>query len=526
MSDTKSQDAPVLVLGATGYIGGRLVPQLLEQGIKVRAAARSAGKLRCRPYAADPNLEIATADVLDEESLKKACEGCRAAYYLVHSMNPGQKDFAKADERAAELTAKAAEAAGFSQIVYLGGLGDADADLSKHLRSRAHTGEVLASGKTPVTTLRAAMILGSGSASFEILRHLCDNLPVMTTPKWVRVKTQPVGVRDVLRYLIGVLGEERALGRTFDICGPDVVSYEDMFDIYCEEAGLRKRLLIPVPVLTPTLSSYWINLVTPIHASLARPLVDGLKNETVCREDSIKEIVPGEALGVRESVSRALQKIEQQKVETCWSDAGGYTPPEWLSCGDAPYAGGTVLECNYKVNLPCPPEKVWDVIRRLGGDTGWMWGDRLWDLRGFVDRLLGGVGTRRGRRDPVDIREGDALDFWRVLVVEENRRLMLLAEMKVPGEALLVFRIEPLPDGGSELSQIARFLPKGLLGKLYWYSLVPFHDILFKGMLKNIAKAVGCKDDVVPVQFKGSGQMCMLPNTPPLIPDAREGKTA
>jgi uncharacterized protein YbjT (DUF2867 family) len=482
---------PVLVTGSTGYVGGRLVPKLLASGYRVRVMGRSLSKLQCRPWTSDPRIEMAQADVLDPDSLRKAAQGCWAAFYLVHSMNPQQEDFAEADRRAAQNMVRAAASAGLERLVYLGGLGVEDQTLSKHLRSRTEVARILQSGTVPTTFLRAAMILGSGSASFEILRYLVERLPVMTTPRWVRNPVQPIAIRNVLHYLQGCLEHDEAMGQTFDIGGPDVLTYHRLMEVYAEEAGLPKRWIIPVPVLTPRLSSYWIHLVTPVPASLARPLTEGLRNPVVCQENRIQSLMPQELLSCRDAIRLALEKVQQERVETCWSDAGRLTAPEWVYCGDAQYAGGTILESGYRAVLKARPEEAWRPIRRIGGSTGWYFGNVLWRLRGAADRLIGGIGLRRGRRHPSQLYTGDALDFWRVLEVEEPDRLLLLAEMKLPGEALLEFRTYALGDDRTELHQHSRFLPKGLLGILYWYALYPLHQWIFKGMLRNIARAVG-----------------------------------
>lgn len=510
MSDAKDK-RPVAVIGSTGYVGGRLAPALLHAGHHVRAVGRSLAKLGCRPWVGHENLTLAEADVMDLESLEKALNGCRAAYYLVHSMG-GKGDFAERDRKAAANMARAAEAQGLTRIIYLGGLGEEDdKKLSHHLRSRHETAQVLRSGSAPVTTLRAAMIIGSGSASFEILRYLVERLPVMVTPSWVRTKSQPIAIRDVIAYLAGCLENDETTGLTLDIGGPEILTYRDLFDIYAEEAGLPRRTIIPVPVLSPKLSSYWIHLVTPAPASLGRPLAEGLKNEVIMRDMRILDLVPIERTTPREAIRTALQRVKQEQVETCWSDAGEIRPPEWLDCGDAPYAGGTVVEWNYRVRLGCPPEKVWETVSAIGGENGWFHADFLWRLRGSMDKLVGGPGFRRFRRDPKDIRTGDALDFWRVLSAEPNKRLMLLAEMKVPGEAILNFTLAPLDDGGCELAQVSRFLPKGLFGLAYWYSMAPFHANIFKGMLKGIADRTGCKILHGPERFAGGGESCKLP---------------
>jgi uncharacterized protein YbjT (DUF2867 family)/uncharacterized protein YndB with AHSA1/START domain len=483
---------PVLVTGPTGYVGGRLVPMLLDSGYRVRAVGRSLTKLQSRPWANRPNLEMAKADVLDYESLAKAAWGCRAAFWLVHSMNPRHRDFIEADRNAARHMVKAAETGGLELIIYLGGLGVEDSSLSKHLRSRLEVARILKNGTVPVTFLRAAMILGSGSASFEILRYLVERLPVMLTPRWVYNPVQPIAVRNVLNYLVGCLEQNETRGKTFDIGGPDILTYKALMDIYAEEAGLATRLIIPVPVLTPRLSSYWIHLVTPVPAFIARPLAEGLSNPVVCQENSIRSMVPQDLLGCRETIRLALGRVQKRCVDTCWTDAGLFPVPEWLQDGDVPYAGGTILESGFRIVLDATPEQVWKPISKIGGQTGWYAAKFLWTARGAFDRLVGGSGLRRGRRHPVELQVGDAVDFFRVLKIEPPHRLQLLAEMKFPGEATLEFSVHPLGNGGTELQQYSRYLPKGLSGLAYWYVFYPFHQWVFRGMLRGIAEAVGC----------------------------------
>jgi hypothetical protein len=366
-----------------------------------------------------------------------------------------------------------------------------DPHLSKHLRSRYEVAQILQSGPVPATFLRAAMILGSGSASFEILRYLVDRLPVMLTPRWVHTPVQPIAIRNVLNYLQGCLEHEETKGQTFDIGGPEVVTYRQLFDIYAEEAHLPHRLIIPVPVLTPTLSAYWVHLITPVPAGIAGPLAGGLRNPVICKDNRIRTIIPQELLDCRQTIRLALQRVKQQQIETCWTDAGAATPPEWTYCGDTQYAGGTILECCYRVRIQAAPEDLWQPIMSLGGDTGYYFGNHLWRLRGWLDRLLGGIGFRGGRRRPNELRVGDSLDFWRVLEVEPPHRLLLLAEMKLPGEAVLEFRLTPQGEDKVELRQTARFLPRGLGGMAYWYSLYPFHRWVYRGMLAAIAAAAG-----------------------------------
>ncbi|MHC1727659.1 MAG: SDR family oxidoreductase [Syntrophobacteraceae bacterium] len=483
---------PVLVIGATGYIGGRLVPKLLELGYTVRVMVRSLSRLESRPWSTQPRLDPVQGDMLDVNSLKNAVRGCWAAFYLAHSMNAPKSDFAYLDRLAAWNMVEASGGSTLERIIYLGGLGEEkDPTLSKHLRSRLEVARILCSGPVPVTALRAAMILGSGSASFEILRYLVDRLPVMLTPPWVHTPVQPICIRNVLNYLVGCLENEEVVGQVFDIGGPEILTYERLIKIYAQAAGLRKRIVIPVSFISPHMSALWIALVTPVPAQLAAALCEGLLNKVVCMDERIRKIIPQELMTCLQAIERAIEKIELQRVETCWTDAGEQFPPEWRYCGDAPYAGGTVLACAYRVRLKTSPREIWEHIVRIGAQTGWYFAGPLRRIRGWMDKLIGGTGLQRGRRDPMTLYVGDTLDFWRVLEVSAPFRLLLLSEMKLPGEAILEFRICPVGRGECELQQIARFLPKGFLGLLYWFSLYGAHRLLFKGMLRTIVREIG-----------------------------------
>ncbi|MBS2010840.1 MAG: SDR family oxidoreductase [Cyanobacteria bacterium SZAS TMP-1] len=485
-----SNESPlVMVTGATGYVGGRLVPRLLEAGYRVRASGRSLNKLKSRTWAKHPDVELVALDIFDEKALTRALEGCEAAYYLVHSMNGRTTDFEKSDRYAAELMTKAAAAAGVKRIIYLGALGESSDNLSKHLRSRAEVADILQKGPVPVTVLRAGMILGSGSTSFEILRYLVERLPVMITPKWLETPSQPIAIRNVLTYMIDCLKKDETTGKTFDIGGPEILTYRELMQTYAAAAGLGKRIIITVPVFTPRLSSYWIHCVTPVPSYIARPLAEGLRNPVLCTDKEILRIIPQQLLTCREAIDIALDRIQHQSVESSWTDAGVLPPPEWIIPGDPGWAGGNYYEDNRFVEVKDSPAEVWYRLMRLGGKTGWYYGNWMWKLRGSMDRLIGGVGLMRGRRSAETLFVGDALDFWRVLAVEPESRLLLTTEMILPGTAFLEFRISKMPDGNTKVQQIARFQPQGLLGVLYWWLVTPLHHFVFTGMLKGIASA-------------------------------------
>jgi uncharacterized protein YbjT (DUF2867 family) len=472
----------LFVTGATGYIGGRLVPRLLDAGYEVVALARSSRKLQSRSWSRRVGLEIVEGDVGDEARLGKAMRGCRVAFYLVHSMEAAGGTYAEVDRRLAETFAGAAEQAGVSRIIYLGGLGETGSDLSEHLESRREVERALASTSVPVTTLRAAMIIGSGSASFEILRYLVERLPVMITPKWVRTECQPVAVRDVLSALEEVLKMPETAGRAFDVGGADVMTYREIMQTMARALGLRRRLIIPVPVLTPRLSSAWIHLVTPLSHRIARPLAEGLRNRVVCRDDELERRIGHRFLSVREAIDAALDSVRHHRVQTAWSDAG-------VMPGDPDWAGGTTLVDRRSIEIDAPVEKVFSTVSRIGGAQGYYAADWLWWVRGILDRIVGGPGLRRGRRDPDHVVYGDAIDFWRVTDFEPEKRLQLRAEMKLPGIATLDFEVEPVEAHRSRLTQTARFKPKGLFGIVYWYGVLPLHGIVFARVLRGIRAA-------------------------------------
>lgn len=475
---------PVLVTGASGYIGGRLVPQLLAEGHRVRCLVREPRKMDARPWVTNPDVEIVRCDIADRRALAEAVSGCGAAYYLVHSMMTAGRAYRDRDRELALAFAQEAEEARLERIIYLGGLGETGGGLSEHLASRREVENALASGSVPVTVFRAAMIIGSGSASFEILRYLVERLPVMITPRWVSTDAQPIAVQNVLHYLVACLYCPQTVGRTLDIGGAEVMTYRQIMQVMAEALGLRKRLIIPVPVLTPRLSSLWIHVVTPISHRIARPLAEGLRNRVVCRNDEAARLMPQHLLTIREAIDDALGNMRTHHIETAWFDAGPIP-------GDPDWSGGSVFLDRRSTDVNAPPSVLFASVSRMGGDHGYYAADWLWHTRGLLDRLVGGPGLRRGRRDPLRLAYGEALDFWRVTAIETDRRLELRAEMKLPGEATLSFEIRPLEgdDKKSTLIQTARFKPRGLLGLAYWYAVMPLHGLVFDGMLRGIRRA-------------------------------------
>ena len=483
---------PILVTGATGYVGGRLIPRLLASGYRVRAMARSLAKLKYRPWAQDPRVELTEGDMLEPVSLKKSVTGCFAAFYLVHDIHSQKTALSEINRKAARNMAVAAADAHLEKMIYLAELGtEKDIQRRHRLRAGDEVAHILQSGPVPITVFFATFILGSGSASFEMLRYLVDRMPVMLLPRWGNQTCQPIAIRNVLNYLTGCLENEQTTGKAFDIGGHDVLTFQELMDVYAEEAGLPRRIMIPGPFIPTGLSAYWIHLISPLPASVTEPLTRGFQVPLVCTDQStIRSILPQRLLTCRETIRLALERIQQERVETRWSDAGDLKSPEWTYCGDAAYAGGTILECGYRVHLRATPEEIWQTVCRIGGNTGWYFGNVLWRIRGGLDSLIGGSGLKRGRRHPSQLLVGDCLDFWRVLEVEPHRYLLLLAEMKMPGEGLMEIRITTLDHEKTEVQMFSRFLPKGLSGLLYWYVLYPFHQWIYRGILKSIAKSI------------------------------------
>ncbi len=482
MTSQESRKNPIFVTGASGYVGGRLVPALLAAGYKVRCLAREPRKLGERPWRSNPEVEVVAGDMSDVDQLADQLAGCTSAYYLVHSMEASGKAYVEQDLLLATNFAEAAARSKIDCIIYLGGLGEMGEGLSQHLRSRREVEGRLASTGVPVTTFRAAMVIGAGSASFEILRYLVERLPVMVTPAWVKTESQPVAIADVLYWLVRCLSVPETTGKTLEFGGPDVLPYSELMQIMAEELRLPKRLIMPLPVLTPRLSSLWISLVTPVSFRIARPLAEGLRNRVVVTNGDAQRLMPHQPLGVREAIRQALRQVVANDVETRWSAAGPVP-------GDPQWAGGTVFTDQRSVVAEADPSSVFAAVCRIGGGNGWYAGDILWRIRGWMDTLVGGPGLRRGRRNSERVEFGEALDFWRVVGIDRDRSLSLLAEMKLPGSAMLRFDLEPEYDGQrTKLTMTARFRPKGLMGILYWYAVVPLHNIVFGGMLKGIRR--------------------------------------
>jgi uncharacterized protein YbjT (DUF2867 family) len=447
-------DATVLLTGATGYIGGRLLRRLEEDGRRVRCLARHPERVR----AAEPATEVVRGDCLDETSLEPALAGIETAYYLVHSMGAGP-GFRELDRRAADNFGLAAARAGVRRIVYLGGLISESGALSAHLRSRAETGDVLRSSGVPVVEFRASIVIGAGSLSFEMIQALVERLPAMVCPRWVSTPAQPIAIDDVLAYLVAALDLPGASGGVFEIGGPDVVSYGDMMRAYARARGLR-RLLLPVPVLTPHLSGLWLGLVTPAQARVGRSLVEGLRTPTVVRSPAAARAFPVEPMGLDAAMAKAIEEGEAARIK----------------------------RDSRTLAVHASAARAFAPIRTIGGASGWYFGNALWRARGWIDRWLGGVGMSRGRRDPDDCRVGDAMDGWTVEAYEPDRRLRLSADLKLPGRGWLEFEVEPDGPGRSRIRQTATFDPRGVLGRTYWYAILPLHAIIFRGLLRSIAR--------------------------------------
>ncbi len=472
-----------LVTGATGYIGGRLVPRLLDEGRKVRVLVRSRERTLSRPWSG--RVEIAVGDALKPETLPEAMAGVHTAYYLIHSI-AGPSGFEELDLKAARNFGEAAKAAGVQHIIYLGGLGDPRADLSPHLRSRQQTGDALRESGVAVTEFRAAVIIGSGSISFEMIRHLAERLPIMVCPRWIYSRIQPIDVEDLLDYLVAGLDNPESQGRTIEIGGDDVTTYRGLMLGYARARGLR-RFMIPVPVLSPRLSSYWVHWFTPIPAKITSALVEGLRNDVVVTNDVAKTLFPNiNPKDYSSAIGSVIRDLDEGRIDTSWSDTANI-PDDAESRVRIESRQGVIIERRVRP-VAASGADVFKIISGIGGDRGWFFANWTWRIRGMVDRLLGGAGLRRGRRHPEDLRVGDAIDFWRVESILERRLIRLRAEMKLPGRAWLQYEIQKTRGGACQLVQTAFFIPRGLPGLLYWYGLYPIHSWIFSGLIKAIAR--------------------------------------
>ncbi|MCC3289512.1 SDR family oxidoreductase [Arthrobacter sp. zg-Y1110] len=484
---TESQH--ILVTGATGYIGGRLVPLLLEDGHRVRVLARSPEKLSDVPWASE--VEIVQGDLSDRESAAAAFAGIDTLYFLVHSMASG-KGFGGQESDIAHLVADAAAEAGVQRIVYLGGLHPEEGELSPHMKSRTEVGRILLDGEVPAIVYQAGVVIGSGSASFEMIRHLTETLPVMPAPSWVRRSIEPIAVRDVLHYLVRAVDIPAGVNRTFDIGSREVLTYAEIMNGYAEEAGLPRRRIYALPLPAPRLAGHWVSLVTPIPRSMALPLVESLQHDAVAKEHDIDQYLPqpdGGLTDYHDAVKRALGKEKRGEVETTWASASASSDlasdplpsdPDW--------AGQTVYVDSRQRRAAVDPAAVWQVIEGVGGRNGWYSLPMAWAIRGVLDKTVGGAGLTRGRRNPTTLFTGDVVDWWRVELLERGTLLRLRAEMRVPGKAWLEMRVDPDGEGGSLYRQRAIYFPKGLGGKLYWWLIAPFHGLIFPSMAKNITR--------------------------------------
>lgn len=472
----------VLVAGATGYIGGRLVPELMTRGYRVRLMVRAESPEHRERW---PEAEVAVADALEPSAVAQALDGVDTAYYLIHSMLIGMHRFEDMDIQAARNFSEAAEQAGVRRIIYLGGLGDTQTTLSPHLASRARVAEEFRRGRVPTTILRAAIILGSGSASYEMINHLVRRIPLFFVPKWAKTQCQPIGVRDVIKTLVGVLEQPETANRTFDIGSPDVLSYEQILKIHAEVLG-RKRKFVPSPVSNIRFYSYITSLLTPVPAAITWCLMESVTHDVVCQENDILELLPFRRISCKEALVLALSREEQDAVHTRWSDS--YPPDYELAIKLSEIEGAPAYTSSYSLVTSKTADSLFKSISHIGGKKGWFHSTFLWRIRGGMDRLLRGVGTTRGRRSASTLRVNDVVDFWRVEKISCPRQLLLRAEMKVPGYAWLEFRVDPISGDKNRLSVTAYYDTKGLWGRTYWYIFLPFHHFIFNDLIRQIER--------------------------------------
>jgi uncharacterized protein YbjT (DUF2867 family) len=472
----------ILLTGANGYVGKRLLPELLAQGHEVVCCVRDKTRLGLDAITM-ARISIWEIDFLDEVDYKNCPEGIDIAYFLIHSMSSSTDSFDKMEAITAQNFNKYSNHMNIKQVIYLSGIVN-DPKLSKHMLSRNNVEKILYAGKPQLTVLKAGIIVGSGSSSFEIIRDLCEKLPVMITPKWVLTKTQPIAIRDVIHYLIGVQNKEECFNESFDIGGPNIITYKQMMQLYAKTRGV-KLAIWTIPIMTPKISSYWLYFVTSTSHKLAMNLVDSMKVEVICNDNRLQKILNIKPISYVDAIKLAFEKIEQNLVISSWKDSLSSSSFKYSFSNYIQVPNFGCLKVSKKIAIT-NPERILENIWSIGGDNGWYYGDWMWQLRGFVDKVFGGVGLRRGRTSPTHLDNGDALDFWRVILADkQEKRLLLFAEMRLPGEAWLEFRI----DENNVLHQIATFRPIGILGRLYWYSMVPFHFFIFDGMIKNIANS-------------------------------------
>ncbi|UCH89567.1 MAG: DUF2867 domain-containing protein [Thermoplasmata archaeon] len=487
---------PILVLGSSGYVGTRLVEQLIIEGYKVRAVARNKNRLKNNFWAAHPSVEIISADILDLSQVRSACKSCETAYYLIHSMLSSKKGFAEADRKAAQNFVNTAESEGLKRIIYLGGLGEKESGMGEHLRSRAEVADILKSGKVPVTYLRAAMIIGSGGSSFEIVRYLVDRLPVMTTPNWVYTKSQPISISNVIQYLTKSLEVPETIGETFDIGGPDILSYKELFDLYSGEAKLKKRWIVKLPILTPKMSSYWVALVTPVKLTLIRPLIEGLRTEAICKDNRIKNLIPQNLITCKRAIRAAINPEQHFTVYNLKGLNENNYAYEWSRPGDPPYSGGQVFEGSFELITESTAEEIWEPLKQISTDLSCCYNDIFWKWWRRADAFAGDVAFRIGLPGTT-FKSKDGV-FWRVVSSEPKKRLVIIAEVEIFGWMLKEFLIESVENGGTKLKFNIKFHPRGLAGISYWFATSMLHQVVFNNIMSWVA---GCLTKTCTIKY-------------------------